>query len=200
MFNKLISPILLSLIAVNAYAEVNSSGLLVGSESPVTVSSTKDGKCYIYPMTTIITKSFSNTVGEQILVKPGVDKKCKWEDKTGNWLLSNDANYFIGKWRNLLFVDNGTGPDMRQILVFDLNNHRQQFGDTYFEPLQIAGNNLQYWKATLKIATKDNCDKFAEAAKTGLTPQIQQLNIVNLNNSSLVGLPQKNKLHCALTQ
>lgn len=191
----------LLVIAINIFAVTNAfavnNDLLSGTESPVSVTSTSDGKCYLYQDSTVIIKSNDSEAGEVILIKVVPDKKCKW-DKSA-WKITGPANYYFGKYRNLIFVDNGTGPDLRQISIFDINNHIQQFNDSYVAPVNINKNQFTYWQPAATIATKENCDKFAEASKTGLTPQIQKQIQVNLLNSSLSAIPAK-KVRCELSQ
>lgn len=191
----------LLLITINIFAITNvfalNNDLLSGSESPISVTNTSDGKCYLYQDSTVITKASNSEAGEVILIKAVPDKKCKW-DKSA-WKIVGPANYYFGKYRNLVFVDNGTGPDLRQISIFDTNNHIQQFNDTYVEPINIVKNQLSYWQPAATIANKQNCDKFTEANKTGLTPQVQKQMQVDLLNDSFFGVSSK-KVRCALTQ
>jgi hypothetical protein len=190
-------PIIIASIFAISHVFAANIDLLSGSESPISVTNTPNGKCYLYTDKTIITKNNDSEVGEVILIKSMVDKKCKW-DKSA-WKITGPANYYFGKFQNLIFVDNGTGPDMRQISIFDINSHIQQFNDTYVEPISIAKNQLSYWQPAAIIANKQNCNKFAEASKTGLTPQIQKQMQLNLSNSNLGGIPS-GKTRCGLTQ
>lgn len=191
----------LSVIILNVFAITNvfaaNNDLLSGTESPVSVTNTSNGKCYLYPDSTIITKSNDSEAGELILIKTIADKKCKW-DKSA-WKIAGPANYYFGKFQNLVFVDNGTGPDLRQISIFDINSHIQQFNDTYIEPISILKNQLSYWQPAATIANKQNCDKFAEASKTGLTPQIQKQMQLNLSSGNFSEVPS-GKTRCGLTQ
>jgi len=173
--------------------------LLQGSESPVISSPTKAGYCYVFADSTIITKSISGNVGEQVQIKPTSDRKCKWDNSGSSWTINNDASYFWGKWKSFIFLDQGTGPDMRQLLIFDMRSRSQQFVDSYALPIQITGSNIQYWQAIPTIATKKNCDKFVQAVKTGLTPQIQQHISVNLSNTAFATKVLADK-RCSLTQ
>ncbi|TXI92534.1 MAG: hypothetical protein E6Q33_06360 [Neisseriales bacterium] len=191
----------LSVIVLNVFAITNvfaaNNDLLSGSESPVSVTNIPNGKCYLYSDTTVITKNNGSEVGEVILIKTIADKKCKW-DKSA-WKITGPANYYFGKFQNLIFVDNGTGPDLRQISIFDINSHIQQFNDTYVEPISIIKNQLSYWQSAVTIANKQNCDKFTEASKTGLTPQIQKQMQLNLSNGNFSGIPS-GKIRCELTR
>lgn len=175
------------------------SGMLDGSESPYKVTESTNGKCLRYKTITVITQKDEDAPGDHVLIKSGDDASCSWDSAAGWETDSGEASYFIGKWKNLIFIDRGTGPDGRDVLIFDLDSKHQVFAANYSEPLEISSKKLTYWQGANTLATKDNCDEFEEAEKNGLTPQIQKLMSVDLTAATPVALSGK-KTRCKLTQ
>ncbi len=174
-------------------------GMLDGSESPDKVTESANGKCLRYKTITVVTQKDEDAPGDQILIKTGDDAACSWDSAAGWETDSGEASYFLGKWKNLIFIDRGTGPDGRDVLIFDLDSKRQVFAANYSEPLEISSKKLTYWQGANTLATKDNCDDFEDAEKTGLTPQIQKLMSVDLTAVTPVAQSSK-KTRCKLTQ
>ena len=109
------------------------------------------------------------------------------------------ASYFIGKWHNYIFIDRGTGPDNRDILVFNIKTKRLVYQDTYYDPLSIVNYKLQYWQTANILATRTNCDQFAKSQQSGLNPQIQNLGQVDLKINDLTFI-KTGQTRCQLTQ
>ena len=176
------------------------SGMLDGSESPDKVTESANSKCLRYKNSiTVITQKDEDAPGDHILIKIGDDASCSWDSAAGWETDSGEASYFLGKWKNLIFIDRGTGPDGRDVLVFDLESKHQVFAANYSEPLEISSKKLTYWQGANTLATKDNCDEFEDAEKSGLTPQIQKLMSVDLTAVTPVAQSSK-KTRCKLTQ
>ena len=176
------------------------SGMLDGSESPYEVTESANSKCLHYKKSiTVVTQKDEDAPGDHILIKTGGDASCSWDSAAGWETDSGEASYFLGKWKNLIFVDRGTGPDGRDVLIFDLDSKHQVFAANYSEPLEISSKKLTYWQGASTLATKDNCDEFEDAEKNGLTPQIQKLMSVDLTAATPVVLSGK-KTRCKLTQ
>ncbi|MBX9597347.1 MAG: hypothetical protein K2X04_02080 [Burkholderiales bacterium] len=174
-------------------------GLLDGSESPDKVTESANNKCLRYKTITVVTQKDEDAPGDQILIKTGDDASCSWDNAAGWETDSGEASYFLGKWKNLIFIDRGTGADGRDVLIFDLDSKHQVFAANYSEPLEISSKKLTYWQGANILATKDNCDEFEDAEKSGLTPQIQKLMSVDLTTATPVALGSK-KMRCKLTQ
>ncbi len=180
---KTILALALSSYAFYAVASDNNFYLITGS-SKAKVSYTNYGKCYLYDDLAVLSKkSTDDSVGEDILVKSD-DITCNWDDNHG-WLIDGgEASYFIGKWRDLLFVDRGTGPDFRDILIYNQENHELIYSDTYSTPIKINNNSLEYWRNTVDDNT--NLSKCIEQnAQEGLSMSQQQFVKVNLLSNKL---------------
>lgn len=175
------------------------SGMLDGSESPYKVTESADSKCLRYKTITVITQKDEDAPGDHVLIKSGDDATCSWDSAAGWETDSGEASYFLGKWKNLIFIDRGTGTDGRDVLIFDLDSKRQVFTASYSNPMEIIRKKLTYWQGANTIATKDNCDEFEEAEKSALTPQIQKLMSVDLTAANPVAIDGK-KTRCKLTQ
>lgn len=176
------------------------SGMLDGSESPYKAIESTNSKCLHYKKSiTVVTQKDEDAPGDHVLIKSGDDASCSWDSAAGWETDSGEASYFLGKWKNLIFIDRGTGTDGRDVLIFDLDSKRQVFTASYSNPMEIIRKKLTYWQGANTIATKDNCDEFEEAEKTALTPQIQKLMSVDLTAANPVAIDGK-KTRCKLTQ
>jgi hypothetical protein len=175
--------------------------ILLRSESPVSVLTSDTGKCIRYKAITIVTKSNQEgAAGEQILVKESSTAGCGWQPDQG-WITdSGQASYFIGKSESNLFVDQGTAPGYRSILIYDMHNRQIKYRDGYFPPIEIKNRELKYWQSTAITAVESNCNIYnSETIASGLTPQIQRYVMVNLLSYQIKAV-ESTPLRCSYIQ
>lgn len=82
-----------------------------------------------------------------------------------------DDYTFKGISRNFIFFSQGTAPDIRQILIYDLVKRIPIFKDTYCDTLFLASNSkLWFWAPVDKSAVKKlpECPDSAQWVKDGL--------------------------------
>ena len=92
------------------------SGMLDGSESPYKAIESTNSKCLHYKKSiTVVTQKDEDAPGDHVLIKSGDDASCSWDNAAGWETDSGEASYFLGKWKNLIFIDRGTGPDGRDV-------------------------------------------------------------------------------------
>jgi hypothetical protein len=84
-----------------------------------------DGSCYVYPHYIVIAWGSPDPQPVAIVRKrepgggPGAGD-CSADSLPGDFVLRNDwAEYFCGMWRDLLFIDSGTG-DIRSLILYDV--------------------------------------------------------------------------------
>jgi hypothetical protein len=156
----------------------------------------------------VIEKNRTDSVGSDVLVKyktsPNQHIDCAYfVDKSDYEILNgeNGAQYFFAVTGNFLLMDNGTGPEQRELTIFDLNKRTQVFADEYTgtRDIGINGTLVQYWtttpshtngvpiidsSGTAEPATQANCPEFEQYRSDGLTPSI--VAHVSLDLSTLV--------------
>src|SRR5580692_10754962 len=82
----------------------NEDGLIEGSESNYTLT-----KCFAYADMQILVTPMKQEAGNDIYVEANPAQKCVVSARA--WKLTDEktANYFIGKWRNVLLISESTG-------------------------------------------------------------------------------------------
>ncbi|MBL7814561.1 MAG: hypothetical protein JNL70_06115 [Saprospiraceae bacterium] len=98
---------------------------------------TTTGRNYSYAKHKIKTVLSEEGVGEEIYVfTEGV--------KDTFWIENIDAHHFYGIKDNLMFVDNGTGPNGRSLLIYDLKNRKPVHEARYETEMRFEQNKLIY--------------------------------------------------------
>jgi len=129
-----------------------------GTEKPTT--STNDPGCAVFKMYSVLTENDCDAAGENITVFEG--STCDPKKSTKVLYLKNGmGQWFAGLFESYLFVDNGTGPDGRDLTIYDLRKKKQVYEATY-SPLmdpRIEDNALIFYKDLGDLRDKEhlNC-------------------------------------------
>lgn len=101
------------------------------------VEETKIGRTYIYPQAKITVTSSEDGVGEEIhVVSTG---------KTDTfWIENIEAHHFFGIKNDFLFIDNGTGPNGRTIVVYDLKTRQNIHEARYEKDISLNESKMTY--------------------------------------------------------
>jgi len=109
----------------------------------------------------------------------------------GDYELKNsDANYFVGISNNFLFIDNGTGPDARDIFIYDLSKRKEVYRLGYNKDIIgiKEGRYFEYWIG--EPATKRQCpDSYDELKQGGNQPSIET--VIRLDLKTFKTIPTK---------
>lgn len=140
--------------------------------SPLTTNSEE----FIYQHYTVVITRNNDQPGEQITVK-------RDSGRADFVIPMPEAGYFKGVCRNKLLVDEGTGPDGRRLVVFDLDKKVQFFSTPYCGEPQIIQSERVYY--LLPVEEKDveripDCPEKEQWIKDGLTVGYGQRCILNL--------------------
>jgi hypothetical protein len=114
---------------------------------------------YTYPEAKVTVKSNSDSVGETINVN-GTDIK------------NEDAYSFYGVYNNFLFIDNGSGPNGSELLVYGIKEKKMLFRTHYEGELTLNKDKINYimpMYATKAKFSKVNCPEKAKWEKDGLS-------------------------------
>ncbi len=131
---------------------------LIGMEGSSKASMTA-ANTYTYPEATVIVKPNSNEVGENINVN-GVDIK------------NEDAYSFYGVYKNFLFIDNGSGPNGSELLIYGIKEKKMLFRAHYEGDLSLSKDKINYLEPMDEAkakASKPNCPEKAKWLKDGLS-------------------------------
>ena len=157
---------------------------LPGSDK-TSVSKSPESSVFKYQQYVVKTTPAKDSAGEDIAVS----------DATGQeiWLLDNgsSANSFYGISYDHVFVDMGTGPDGRKLLVFNLLNKKTVLEAGYIGDLSISSEGLlsYYLPVTEKQAGKVDCPEKASWEKQGLAVGYGQAHELLLTGGQPVAKP-----------
>lgn len=197
---KKIALVFLGMVIGSSYAD-SFNGMLSGTDSVRKVSETPTEKCLRYSDMVIVTQTNDDDIpGEHILIKNDPHASCAWETESGWVVDSGEASYFKGKYKDRLIIERGTGSNYRDVLVYSSESQNMIFSSSYEEPLKFDDGILQYWKNMDDvIANNDNCDKYEDGQRFGLSAQIQQNFSVDITANAPLAIKSK-KLRCNLVQ
>lgn len=129
------------------------------------ITETKLGKTYIYPETQVMVIPSEDGVGEEIYVVSAGQKDTFWIENI-------EAHHFFGIKNNFLFVDNGTGPNGRTIVVYDLKTRQNIHEGRYEKDISLNESKMTYLSPidTRNIRLRDSvCPDKDKWEKQGLS-------------------------------
>ena len=98
---------------------------------------TKLGNAFTYPQAKVSTLPSEEGVGEEIYISSPTQKDTFWIENI-------EAYHFAGIKQNLLFVDNGTGPNGRSLLIYDIKSRSLVHEAHYESEIRIADGKVTY--------------------------------------------------------
>ena len=98
---------------------------------------TLNGINYSYTQIKVSVIPSEDGVGEEIYIADAVKKDTFWIENI-------EAHHFAGVKQDLLFVDNGTAPNGRSVLIYDINQKKLLYKRRYEAELNINENKLNY--------------------------------------------------------
>jgi hypothetical protein len=132
--------------------------------------------CYHHSRYIVVQRAAAE-VGSDLFVRSARSARCDPDSLPGDFVWRNrDADYFLGLRGDLLFIDGGTGPDLRSLLVIDLRTRRRLLETDYVGDV-IAGPDsftLGIWRGYELAKPAPICPK------TELIPGVDSLIWVDL--------------------
>lgn len=152
-------------------AETVHFSVIPGTDPVFSFTEVDDYKCFRYARYMVAT----GRMGYDIYVK-NIERKdsyvpCKQVIKDYDFVLKNE--FFWGIWDKLLFIDSGTGPDPRILLIYDLEKKERVFTGDYSSPIILKDDGKLYFWQGSDVATKDNCPDYEEWERGGLGAAIE---------------------------
>jgi hypothetical protein len=117
---------------------------------------------------------------------------CKVDRKNASHIIGTGEtegnNFFAGVYGNYLFIDQGTGPDLRILSVYDLNNKKLVLYTEYSDA-ELKDGVLTYFKTLVPkpgIVADILCPDAEKWKKQGLTVLYEQRENFDLNTEMRV--------------
>ncbi len=150
----------------------------------------------------VVEKSLAPNVGSNIIIKykttPSQKLACAYNVNSGDFEITNaNAQYFLAFTDNFILIDQGTAPEPRELIVYDLRTQKQVFTDSYAKPVDVAGDSITYLSKTNIKPTTQNCPDLKTYTENGLGAVIMSKVTVNLLTLSRKDLGQS---QCRATQ
>ena len=177
---------------------IEGTSLLPGSQKP-SLSRNGELSCYDYPKYFVVT-SPTEGAGYDILVKPkktSTRNTCTFLQTEGDILFKNtDAEIFVGITSravdDILFTDNGTGPDSRDLFLYSLKSKAIILNLWGVASAALVGpgtlsfwtqiGNATYGEEAIGEATPQNCGRFHEWRKDQFGVALETRMLLNLEN------------------
>lgn len=100
---------------------------------------TKLGTTFTYAQAKVTVVPSEDGVGEEIYV-------VATNQKDTFWIENIEAHHFFGIKQDLLFVDNGTGPNGRSLIIYDLKTRKLIHEDHYEADISMKDGKVTYLK------------------------------------------------------
>jgi hypothetical protein len=148
------------------------------ASTSVSTSSSGDGvSCHCNLKYFLFSRNHGENVGSDILVKYKTQNSqnipCVYASGKNDFEIKNDLpEYFLALQGSFLFLDSGTGPPPRTLIVYDLNGRQKIYTDSYEQPVDIEQNSITYWTPTDTIPNDTNCPERSKYISEGLSVEI----------------------------
>lgn len=147
----------------------------------VAVTESRGGiTCYRGSRHIVVQRPLSGGLDSDFFVRPSESDRCDADSLAGDVVLRDEwAAYFSGMRDDVLFVDSGTGPDVRYLILFDMQTGRRIAELPYVET--AAGrdsSSVGVWEPSELEETLSGC----KAPTGGLLPGVDSLFYVNIRS------------------
>jgi len=131
--------------------------------------------------------------GSNILIKKKTTANqnisCDYIVNHGDFEITGEfADYVLALENNFLILDEGTGPDPRGLVVYNLDTRTKIYQDSYSKPFDVKNNTLYYWAVTTTPVTTQNCPDSQKWEQEGLGSAIDayvSLDLTTLTKTDL---------------
>lgn len=162
-----------SLALVAGYADVQAQVSVFDS---VWVDKKPGVTCYHHRRWVVVQRNKTESVGSDLFIRSARSARCDADSLPGDIVWRNrDADYFLGLRGDILFIDSGTGPDLRGLTVVDLRSGALLLNTDYvgFHDV-ITGpdpSTVGFWRGYELPNPAPGCPK----AEGGLYPGVDSL-------------------------
>ncbi len=172
---------------------------IAGAERPSAHQKKSKYECRAFSKYVVFTTPTEDGVGEDIRVslrQPNatLNQSCNINTaKTLMMIANDDSNFFFGLFGDYLFVDVGTGPEPRELRIYDLAKKKKIYTDSYAQPVKISsGPSLDFYRALENNLPKRDCPQAKKWEAGGLGYGFEQRVILDLTTlkAKPVGKPR----------
>jgi hypothetical protein len=115
----------------------------------------------------VVEQPAADGTGADVLVRErrsgDVAAPCAFDPRPGEFVIRRrDAERVRALVQSLLLLDNGTGPDGRRLVVWDLKQRRIVFESPYSKLVSADARGIVLWRATTLPPTAENCPQLAQ--------------------------------------
>jgi hypothetical protein len=119
-------------------------------------------RCHDSTAFRVVERARDDAPGSDFLVlplRPGAARAaCRYRRAPGDFEIpSRDAESFAALVGPLLLIDNGTGPEGRRLIVWDLQRRAQVLETPLGEIVSASAQRLVYWRPDERTADDANC-------------------------------------------
>ncbi len=141
----------------------------------------------------VIGRPLIDSVGSDYLIKYKDSEKdvfeCEYNFENGDFEIKNGyAQYILALEDDFLIFDQGTGPEPRLLIVYDLAKKEKVYENLYSKPISIEDNTISFWATTDDLVTKENCPRLEEMKRDGFGSIIETRVSLDLQNLIVEGL------------
>jgi hypothetical protein len=91
-------------------------------------------QCHAHARHIIVEHQSENSLGSDLFARPYDTGRCDADSLPGDLVVRNEwAEYFSGVRGNVLVIDSGTGPDVREVIMIDLRTRRRLLQRSYLD-------------------------------------------------------------------
>ena len=156
-----------------ALAQEPASGGFSFDPIEVDSSNVPGARCYISSRYIVVERERRERLGSDFFVRPRESSRCEADSLPGDYVLRDEwAAYFSGLHGDVLFIDSGTGPDIRYLILVDVAARRRLTELSYVE--LVAGPDslsVGVWDGSELEETAPGCT----APRGGLVPGVDSL-------------------------
>jgi hypothetical protein len=184
----LVGALILAAFQATASGQAKEKGVgIAGTEIPAAQRKQQQSSCYVYDRYVVKTTETADGVGEEIRVSlrgqsSAAAAACDVKGAATHYLIENDdSNFFFGISGDYLFVDVGTGPEPRELRIYDLARKKRVYTASYSEPIKVSGGlTLDYYQALEKELPRSQCPQAGKWEKEGLGFGFEQRVVLDL--------------------
>jgi hypothetical protein len=152
-------------------------------------------RCYVHERYIVVERELDGALGADLFVRSRATNRCDADSLPGDLVLRNEwAEYSAGIKADHLFIDSGTGPDLRQVIVVDLRTRERVLQRSYVD-LESGKDSatVGIWDGFYVEEPLPGCP----TPSGGLQPGVDSLYVFDLTAGSI---RFANRIRCASRQ
>ncbi len=177
-----------------------SCGLLCPGQAPAQAPVCQSHAPYF-----VVARNRTDSVNSDLLVKYGPDAhQCLYRVESSDYEV-NDVNNsdFMKIAGSYLFLGGGSGPDIGEILIYDLKARRKLYSHTYMRgSFRLKGESASFTE-DLGRAKPEQCKDYSKVSKMGLTPTLEgdvSFTLDDLAHAEKLNSVKPSNVRCVATQ